>query len=241
MTTTGTTTKTADATITTAISATVTATTTSSEKPTRTTTVATTIRTTAASTVTTTRATKTARTTTTTELKPGKGGEEVPDGYVSIGRILGPWGVRGDVKVDPLADSGRFRPGLAVTVAGGAHTVDRVNASSGRLHLKLSGIDDRDTAAGLRGQHLLVPEADLGPAGEDRYYRFQLIGLAVVTTAGDQIGEITDVFGTGSNDVFVVKGPRGEILVPAIEDVVQEINLESRRVTIDPIPGLLPD
>ncbi len=155
--------------------------------------------------------------------------------------MLGPWGVRGDFKIEPLADRDRFRPGLAVTLAGTTHTVERVNAASRQLRLKLNNVDDRDAATALRGEYLLVAEADLGPAGEGRYYRFQLVGLRVVTTTGEDIGEITDVFATGSNDVFVVKAEDGEVLIPAVDDVVQEIDLEAGKVTIEAIPGLLGD
>jgi 16S rRNA processing protein RimM len=119
--------------------------------------------------------------------------------------------------------------------------VERVNAAGRQLRLKLSGIDDRDAAGTLRGAFLTVPESALGPAGEDRYYRYQLIGLRVVSTQGDEIGEITDVFSTGSNDVFVTKTPRGEALIPAVDDVVQNIDLEAGTVTIEVIPGLLPE
>lgn len=165
----------------------------------------------------------------------------MPEGYVSIGRVLGAWGIQGDIKIAPLADIELFQPGLGINLAGKPVTIERVNASGQHLRVKVSGIDDRSEAADLRGQHLLVAEADLGPAGEGRYYRFELIGLAVVTTAGDPIGEITDVFSTGSNDVFVAHGPRGDILIPAIDDVVTSIDLGTRSVTIDPIPGLLPE
>ncbi len=119
--------------------------------------------------------------------------------------------------------------------------MEAFSASGRHARLKLAGIDDRDAAAACREAYLLVPEADLPPPEEGRYYRFQLIGLRVTTTGGEDLGEITDVFATAGNDVFVVRSPRGEVLIPAVEDVVQEISLPDRRVTIEPIPGLLPD
>ncbi|MEO6197705.1 MAG: ribosome maturation factor RimM, partial [Dehalococcoidia bacterium] len=155
---------------------------------------------------------------------------EVPDGFVAVGRVLGPWGVRGDLKIEPLADLDRFRSGLTVQLAGSTCIIERVNTSGRQLRLKLIEINDRETATAHRGQYLILAEADLGPAGEDRYYRFQLIGLNVVSTDGDPIGEITDIFATGSNDIFVVKGPRGELLIPAIDDVVQSIDLDAKVV-----------
>jgi 16S rRNA processing protein RimM len=84
-----------------------------------------------------------------------------------------------------------------------------------------------------------VPETALDPPGDDTYYWFQLIGLRVVTTAGEELGEIAEIITTGSNEVFVVRGPRGELLIPAIEDVVQEVDIAGGRILIDPITGLL--
>jgi 16S rRNA processing protein RimM len=186
----------------------------------------------------TTRASPTRTKTGTTKTDPGPG---IPDDHVAIGRVLGAWGIRGDIKVEPLADLDRFQRGLAVTIDGTQHTVERVNAAGRQLRLKLSGLDYRDAAAALRGAFLTVPEAALGPAGEDRYYRYLLIGLRVVSTDGDEIGEITDVFSTGSNDVFVTKTARGDALIPAVDDVVQGIDLSTGTVTIEVIPGLLPE
>jgi 16S rRNA processing protein RimM len=134
-----------------------------------------------------------------------------------------------------------FQRGLTVRLGGGERAIERVSTSAGKLRLKLSGIDDREAAGALRGEYILLNEAELGSPGEDRYYRFQLIGLRVVSTTGEDIGKITEVFSTASNDVFVVKGLRGDALIPAVDDVVQEIDLEAGTVTIEVIPGLLPD
>jgi len=166
--------------------------------------------------------------------------DDVPEGYVAVGRVLGAWGIRGDFKIEPLAPDTMFRKGAQVTLSGTQYPVERSRRTGRMLYLKLTGIDDRDVVATYRGQYLLVPEADLADPGEDRYYRYKLIGLAVVSTEGEDLGEITDVFATASNDVFVVRGPCGEILVPAIDDVVQSIDVDARRVVIEIIPGLLP-
>ncbi len=77
------------------------------------------------------------------------------------------------------------------------------------------------------------------PLPEGQFYHHQLIGLQVKTTGGDYIGDIVDILDGKSNDNYIVKGATGEILIPAIEDVVQSINLDSGIVTIEPIEGLL--
>jgi 16S rRNA processing protein RimM len=168
-------------------------------------------------------------------------GRDIPDGFVAVARVLGAWGLQGHLKVEPLAPPEIFRKDARVTLAGRAHTVQAYRAAGRHARLKLDGIGNRDDAAAMREQYVLVPEAGLPPPADGEYYRFQLIGMHVVTTSGEEIGEVTDVFATAANDVFVVRGPRGEVLVPAIDDVVQNIDLASGRITIEAIPGLLPD
>jgi 16S rRNA processing protein RimM len=165
---------------------------------------------------------------------------EPPAGYVAIARILGAWGIRGDVNIEPLASRKVLAPGRAVRVAGRDSRIERVRGA-GRLFLKLTGIDDRETAAALRGEHVLVQERDLEPLPEGEYYRFQLIGLRVATIEGRDLGEVTDIISARENDVLVVTGPAGENLIPVIEDVVQEIDVEGGTVTIEAVPGLLKD
>ena len=76
------------------------------------------------------------------------------------------------------------------------------------------------------------------PPGE--YYAFQLIGLEVLTTDGNALGYIVDIMPTASNDVYIVEADAGEILIPAIDDVVQSIDLDKRQMIIEVIDGLLP-
>jgi 16S rRNA processing protein RimM len=147
--------------------------------------------------------------------------------------------VRGDLKVEPLAPPAAFKPGRTVFLGQTEYTIERSRSAARILYLKLAGIDDRERAAEERGRYLQLPETALDPPGDDTYYWFQLIGLRVVTTPGEELGEITEIITTGSNDVFVVRGPRGELLIPAIEDVVREVDVEGGRMVIDPIPGLL--
>lgn len=167
--------------------------------------------------------------------------DEVPDGYIAVGRVLGAFGVKGDLKIQPLAPLTQFKPGNTLYLGGRALCIERSRSAAKHVLLKLEAIDDREDAASWRDEYLLITEADLGPPGEDRYYHFQLIGLGVVTTEGEDLGQITDVFATTGNDVFVVHGDRGEVLIPAIEDVVKEIDTAAARVTIEVVPGLLPD
>jgi len=122
------------------------------------------------------------------------------------------------------------------------YDVERVRLHQAYGILKLEDVDDRDEADLLREMFVMVPLDDAVPLEEDEYYHFQLLGLTMVTEMDEIVGEVTDILETGANDVYVVNGPQyGEILVPAIASVVQEINLDTRRIIITPLPGLLPD
>jgi len=168
--------------------------------------------------------------------------EQVPPGYVAVGRVSTVWGVGGVVKVIPLVDKReRLAPGRSVSVAGQRRTIESSRWQKGMAYLKLSGIDDREAAFALREQLLTVPESELEPLGEGEYYRSQLVGLAVESTTGASLGRVTDVLSTGANDVYVVRGERGEILVPATDDIVKEIDLARGRMVIEEGPGLTPD
>lgn len=175
-------------------------------------------------------------------MKPGKRPPRVPPeppaGYVAVALVLGAWGVHGHVRVQPLAPASILAPGRAVRLAGRDTRIQGVRGAGG-VFLKLEGIDDRETAAALRGEYVLVPEADLEPLPEGEYYRFQLIGLRVLTTDGRDLGRITNIISTRENDIFVVTGPGGEILIPVIEDIVHEIDIKAGKVTIEAVPGLL--
>ena len=167
--------------------------------------------------------------------------DDVASGYVAVGRVLSPWGVSGDLKVEPLADPPNYLPpGRNVIVAGQTRTVESSRRRGRLLYLKLSGIDDRAAADALQGRYLQIAERDLEPLGDGQYYRFQLIGLSVHSTDGELLGHVSDVLTTPSNDVFVVEGPLGEILIPAVDDIVKEIDIQGGTMTIEVVPGLLP-
>lgn len=168
--------------------------------------------------------------------------EQVPPGHIAVGRVSSAWGVRGIVKVIPLVDKReRLAPGRSVSVAGQRRAIESSRWQKGLVYLKLSGIDDREAALALREQLLTVPESELEPLGEGQYYHFQLVGLSVQSTTGALLGRVTEVLSTGANDVYVVQGERGEILVPATDDIVKEIDLERGRMVIEEVSGLTPE
>jgi 16S rRNA processing protein RimM len=166
--------------------------------------------------------------------------EEVDPDFVTVARVLGAWGVRGAVKVEPLAPKQVLSDGRTVYVAGQPLRIKDGQRSGRFVRLTLDGVESREAAAALRNSALQVPESDLDPLPEGQFYRFQLLGLRVIGAGGEELGRVTDVFSAPENDVYVVQGDRGEVLIPAIDDVVQEIDLKAGEITIEIIPGLLP-
>jgi len=164
----------------------------------------------------------------------------VAPGSVAVARVLGARGIHGEITVDPLAPPGLLAADRQITIAGRGYVIEQSRAQGRTAVLKLSGIDDRTAAEALRGHYLEIPEAELEPLAEGEYYRFQLIGLRVLSNEGEELGRVADVMSTPANDVYVVQGPRGEVLVPALDAVVLAVDLGARTMTIEVVPGLLP-
>ncbi len=160
--------------------------------------------------------------------------------FVVIGRVLSPWGNRGQVKVHPETDfPERFSPGAEVYVEQQPFSIESAAWHRGRLLVKFAGIDRVEDARQLQGKLIEIPQAGLQPLEEDRYYYFQLIGLEVRTDQDKLLGRITEILASASNDVYVVQGPRGETLIPATAEVVTAVDIEKGLMTVEPMEGLL--
>jgi len=163
-----------------------------------------------------------------------------PDDLLPVGLITTAWGIRGEVKVRVLSDNPhRFDPGGILYVHGAPYRIERSRSHQKFLLVKLQGIDDRTAAEALRGTHLEIRPSDRPSLPEGHYYLDQLIGLEVRTTDGRVLGTIEEVLRTASNDVYLVRGPGGEHLIPAIKDVVQAVDTAAGVMLVDAIPGLL--
>lgn len=134
---------------------------------------------------------------------------------------------------------GNLAAGRRVYVGASRDAVEIEAFHSGvKPRLKLPGVRTRDEARDLRGAEISVPLAEAVPLPDGAYYGVELIGVQVVALTGERIGTLREVMSTGSNDVYVVRGPDGEVLVPAIPDVVQGYDPERRELTIELIEGL---
>lgn len=164
--------------------------------------------------------------------------------FIVIGQITKPHGVRGEVRVKPFTDEPERFSWLEQIYVGESSpkmmAVDHARVHQGMILLKLTAVNDRTAAEALRNEWLLVPEAEALPLEDGEYFLFQLEGLSVQTEAGALLGTLTSVLETGANNVFVVQGEQGELLLPDIEEVVVAIDFENGRMTVKLLPGLLP-
>ena len=158
---------------------------------------------------------------------------------VIVGFIKGVWGVRGTMKVQVASDfPERFSIGSLLYLDNLPVKVEESFRQGGSLVLKLEGVDSRSDAEVHRGKPLHVPFSALSPLPEGSYYHFQIIDMQVWTTGGEYLGVVGSILSTGSNDVYVVKDGDSELLVPALEEVVLEVDVEGRRMTVDLPEGL---
>ena len=166
---------------------------------------------------------------------------DVAEHRIAVGRINGVWGLRGHVKVTPLTSNPeRLQPGATLLVRGEPRRVIEVVSPSGYPCIRFEGYADRTAAEQLRGALIEIDEADLPDLDEGAYYVHDLVGLEVVTTGGEALGALVEVLHTGANDVYIVRREgRRDVLVPAIPDVVVEVDLRAGRMRIDPLPGLI--
>jgi 16S rRNA processing protein RimM len=160
--------------------------------------------------------------------------------FITIGKILAPWGVKGKLKVEVVTDfPHRFAPSAMVYINHRPMTIDSTEWRKGKAIIKLNTINSIEDAARQKGQLIEIHHSQLQQLPEEQYYHFQLVGLEVWTTQGELLGNITDILPTPSNDNYVVSGASGEILIPAIEDVIKSIDLDKGYLVIEPIEGLL--
>lgn len=163
--------------------------------------------------------------------------------FLVIGRIIKPHGVRGEVRVEIITDLPERFTWLEIVYVGDS-SPEPVKVESVRFHknyalVKLEGYDTRETAAELRNQLLQVPEDEGIPLEDGEYFLYQLVGLAVYTDEGEHLGELVEVMETKANNVFVVHGPRGEVLLPDTDEVILEIDFENSRMVVHLLPGLI--
>ncbi|MCH7718242.1 MAG: 16S rRNA processing protein RimM [Chloroflexi bacterium] len=161
------------------------------------------------------------------------------EGYIAVGWVGTPRGVQGELKVVALTDfPQRFAPGVTLWAGGVRYTVRRARSHRGTLLVKFEGIETRGQAETLRDLLLEVPEEELAPLEENQYFRFQVLGMEVVDQGGQPLGVIEEVLDTGADDVYIVRSAESELLIPAIDAVVKEMDVAGRRMVVELPEGL---
>ena len=161
-----------------------------------------------------------------------------------MAQVLAPHGLRGEVKCRIVTDfpKQRFRRSSSLLVRGQTHTIESARVQGTTVLLKLSGISDRNAAETLRGADIEVPTEAAVQLPRGRFYWHQVIGLEVEdATTHERLGRVHDIIETGANDVYVVGNTSNgkELLIPAIKDVVKEIDPTSGKMMIQLLPGMI--
>ena len=167
--------------------------------------------------------------------------------YLKIGIITSTHGLKGEVKVFPVTDDmKRFSllKEVLLPVKDGMRplSVDSVRYFKDKVILKFKERDSIEAVEDLVKSELYVDRKDALPLGENEYYIADLIGMEVVTKESETLGRIRDVLQTGANDVYIVDSKKyGEILIPAIKQCIMNVDLQENKMTVDLLPGLLPE
>lgn len=160
-----------------------------------------------------------------------------------MGRITRPHGVRGEVAMKTLTDYPERLAQADTLYVGPAyvpHKVKRVRPHQTGVIIRFSGVPDRNAAELLREQLVYVHIDDAIPLEEGEYYFYQLDGIQVVTDEGQELGHFSGYIETGANDVYIVKAPDGsEVLLPAIPEVIVEVDIAARVMTVHLLDGLI--
>jgi 16S rRNA processing protein RimM len=159
------------------------------------------------------------------------------DEWMLIGRVAAPFGVRGEMKIEPLTDFPERFNSLTVVYVGPTrerHKVERTRMHGDRILVRLDGVSTPEQVGDYRGAELFVPRGEASPLPPGHFYLEDAVGLEVETTEGTAIGTVTEVLKTGSNEVFVVGRDRGAVLIPVIKDAIAELDMDRRRVVVEP-------
>ncbi len=165
--------------------------------------------------------------------------------YFEVGQIVNTNGLKGLLKINPFTDDiTRFERLKTIFIEHKKELlefeIESVRYQKKQVLLKLKGIDTIEEAEKYREDYLKINRNKEEKLPEDTYYIVDLIGLDIYTEDGELLGKLDDVFSTGSNDVYVVKNGEGkQILLPAISDVIKNIDLEQKKIVVNLIEGLL--
>jgi 16S rRNA processing protein RimM len=170
--------------------------------------------------------------------------------FLAVGRVLRPHGVRGELRVEVHTDHperfalykrlylGPAGPGGEMEASGVAYLLQSHRFHSGLVLLKLEGIDDRTRAEAYRDLWVWIAVEDALPLPEGEFYLHQMLHLQAVEEDGEELGEVVEIIESSAHPVYVIRGPRGEVLVPDIDEVILQVDVVAGRMVVRLPEGL---
>jgi len=162
--------------------------------------------------------------------------------WIPVGRVTRTHGLKGELKFFPAdQDDLVVQKDQQIRLGETTFKIKSVRGVKSPFIVKFEGVDSIEAAQGLSGQEVLVAKEDFESLPEGEYYRFEIEGLKAFDDTGKYYGVIEEIIATGSNDVYVVRGDGKEWLVPMIDSVVQNIDLEEGKLIFHCVEGLFED
>lgn len=162
--------------------------------------------------------------------------------YIKVGKIVNTHGVKGCLKCIPLTDDAeRFEELKYVFTEkdNEKRNITDVWYRKGLVYLMLENIDDMDTAQSFKDTYISILDDQLRELPENSYYIFELEGMDVFSAHGDYIGKITEIYQGAANDVYEIKNNDKSYLIPAVKEIVKDVNIQDKKMIINVIEGLL--
>ena len=167
------------------------------------------------------------------------------DEFIMVGKVVSTQGNKGEIKVLPLTDStDRFKKLTSIFIRNNIDRktlkIEKIRIKENMVILKIENIENIKEAKMIVGSYLEVKRENAVKLPKDTYFVFEIIGLEVYNKNNIFLGKVENVISTGSNDVYVVKSKdKEELFIPAIREVVKNIDLEKKRITINMVDGLI--
>ena len=160
-----------------------------------------------------------------------------------VGKIINTHGIKGGLKVIPLTDyDERFEELEWVYIEGlkDKFYITSVSYQKSNLIINFKGYQDINLVEKFKGKYLLIDETQRRELPEDTFYISDIIGLEVYTVENQYLGKVKDVIQAGSNEVYLIQSQEGkEIMIPSVKEFIPEIDLEKKRITVNPIEGMI--
>ncbi len=168
--------------------------------------------------------------------------------FLNVGKIVNTHGIKGELRIIAITDfeEERFLPGNHLYLFKNDELAPiKLTISNHRKHkqfdlLQFEGYDNVNDVESFKGSMLKVKKEDLSPLDEGEYYYYEIIGCDMYTEDGDYFGQVKEILSPGANDVWVVKRQgKKDVLIPYIDDVVKDVNIEKKEIKIHLMEGLL--